>query len=58
SFSQREYLQRHHKLMHAEKLPYRCSSCSLSFSQPDQLRRHYQIVHDVERPYHCNVCNR
>ena len=61
TFSSRDSMNKHIKVIHEKKLPFKCSEigCDKSFSEHYRLKNHVEFVHEgIRKTFSCNHCGK
>ena len=56
TFSSKDNLRVHTKIVHQKEKNYKCKKCGKSFGQMSTLGRHFETIHEGIRKYKCNEC--
>ena len=58
TFTLKDSLKKHIKLVHEEKKPYSCQICDKKFPRIKELRKHINAVHLGKKPNKCSTCEK
>ena len=51
-------MNRHIKMVHEEKKPFKCELCDKSFFQKVDRKKHVESIHEGKKPFKCELCDK